>query len=123
MIQSEKAALFNDDITQAKILHETNPFKIKKLGSRVRNFNLEQWRKVDRKVVHAAVMAKFGQNECLKGILLNTGEALIAESSLDSYWGTGVHLHDRNALDERFWSDGPGVLSEIYSRVRHDLRK
>ena len=122
MIRSEKAALFNDDVTQAKIMLESNPFRIKKLGSKVRNFKQDAWRKVAKRVTYEAVWAKFSQNDYLKGVLLNTGDVTIAESSMDSYWGTGLHLRERNALDERYWLDGAGALSEIYSRVRHDLK-
>ena len=35
MIQGQKAAYFNDDATHRKIVRETNPYKIKKLGSKV----------------------------------------------------------------------------------------
>ena len=40
-IQSDKAAMFNDDQTHAKIMHELNPYKIKKYGSKVCNFQSE----------------------------------------------------------------------------------
>ena len=34
-IQSQKAMLFDDDVTHARIMKETNQYKIKKLGSKV----------------------------------------------------------------------------------------
>ena len=101
-IQSEKTSLFNDDITQAKIMAETNPYKIKKLDSRVRNFSSDKWHKHDKHIVFTAVREKFLQNPFLKAIVLNAGSAKIAESSIDTYWGTGIHLHDESALDECF---------------------
>ena len=42
--QSEKAAFFNDDATHFKIMREQNPFKIKRLGSNVKNFNEDKWK-------------------------------------------------------------------------------
>ena len=42
MIQSSIAGLFNDDVTQAKIMNEHNPYKIKKLGSRVKGYKEEK---------------------------------------------------------------------------------
>ena len=45
-IQSEKAKLFDDDISQAKIMGEVNPYKMKKLGAKVKKFNMDKWRRV-----------------------------------------------------------------------------
>ena len=120
-IQSEKAGLFNDDITQAKIMRELNPYKIKKLGSKVRNYSAEQWNKAKRQIAYSAVHAKFSQNESLKKILLNTGSVKIAESSMDKFWGTGLHLYDKNAMDQRFWVEGGGFMCELYSKLRNEL--
>ena len=44
-IQSQKASLFEDDAAQARIHAESNPYKIKKLGSRIKNFSQERWRR------------------------------------------------------------------------------
>ena len=44
-IQSKKAIMFNDDIANSKILQESNPYTIKKLGSKIRKFNSNQWNK------------------------------------------------------------------------------
>ena len=98
-IQSEKASLFNDDVTQARIMKETNPSIIKKLGSKVKNFKLQCWRAVCENVAYCVVHAKFTQNTTLLSILKNTGNTIIVEGSPDPYWGTSVHLHDKKALD------------------------
>ena len=121
MLQSQKAAYFNDDISHAKIMRESNPYKMKKLGSRICGFDLVKWRKVAKQVVYMAVKAKFGQNPMLKGVLINSGSATIAESSPDDYWGTGIHLHAKNAMDKRFWANQGGVMSKIYHKIRAEL--
>ena len=72
-------------------------------------------------MAHAAVRAKFLQNPTLRNVLVNTGSAKIAESSPDDYWGTGLHLYARNALDPRYWSNQGGVICEIYESVRSEL--
>ena len=120
-IQSEKAVMFGDDLTHHKIMAESNPYKIKKLGSRVRNFDAARWRKTSKKTAHKGVLAKFGQNLTLRENLVNTGDVKIVESSLDTFWGTGLHLHDRNALDCRYWSNQGGAMSEILHEVRQAL--
>ena len=61
-IQSEKASLFDDNKTMAKILNEENPYVIKKLGSKVCRFSIDQWRQISKRVAHTAVLAKFNQN-------------------------------------------------------------
>ena len=120
--QSEKAALFDDNITQSKVMKETNPYKIKKLGSHVRKFSEDKWRKVNKKIVHRAVAAKFEQNRTLRDLLLQSGNKKIIESSRDPYWGSGVHLHDRNALDSRMWVNKEGgAMKDILHRVRRSL--
>ena len=73
--------------------------------------------------MYAAVRAKFIQNQSLASILLSTGSAKIAESSTDSYWGTGLHLRDCNAMDQHFWvTSNGGMMSEIYDQLRAELR-
>ena len=122
-IQSEKAGMFDDDAAQHKIMQEKNPYKIKKLGTRIRNFSLDAWRKSDKLVAHRAVFAKFSQNMTLKNILLNSGDILIAESSGDPHWGTGIHLHDGKAMDKNQWKNkNGGVMCEILAKVCQELR-
>ena len=123
MIQSEKATLFDDNLTHHRIMKEHNPHRIKKLGSKVKGFNMETWRKRAKQIVHKAVLSKFSQNSNLKGILLSSGSTIIAESSTDPYWGTGLHLHDRSALNQRAWKNvNGGAMCEIISKVRSDLK-
>ena len=120
-IQSEKASLFDDDVTKSRIMKEVNPYKTKKYGSKVRNFVPECWRQVDKQVAFKAVCAKFQQNVTLRNLLIASGNAEIAESTPDEYWGTGVHIHNRNALDKRFWKNNGGVMCELLSKVHSEL--
>ena len=122
-LQSEKAKLFDDDVVAAKIMKEPNPYKIKKLGSKIKKFNVQKWKSVKKQVAYKAVLAKFGQNKTLHDILL-ANDHQIAESSENTFWGTGVHLHDRTALDKRAWktTDG-GVMCQLFARVCQELRQ
>ena len=122
MIQAEKAALFDDDIALSKILAESNPYKIKKIGSRIGNYDERKWNQKSKEAAYRAVYAKFSQNATLRSALLNNNKLLV-EGSREPVWGTGVHLHDKNALDPRFWTDGPGLMSDIYSKVKDELSK
>ena len=122
-LQSEKAGIFDDDVTRSKIMNEMNPFKMKKLGSKVKNFAVDRWRKHSKQIAYTAILAKFSQNHTLRNCLIETNNLLIAESSLDPYWGTGTHLFDRVALDSRHWKNEGGVMSDILARVCRDVQK
>ena len=123
-LQSQKAATFNDDTTHAKIMKEKNPYKMKKYGNRVKGFNEDRWKQVNKDCIHKAVHAKFTQNNVLLALLKDSGNTQICESSHDDCWGTAVHLHDWNALDRRHWKNPTsGLMSEILSRVRQEIRK
>ena len=122
-LQCMKAVIFDDDKNHAKIMKETNPFKMKKLGSKVKNFKQEKWNKMRKSVAYSAIFAKFAQNRLLKELLLSTGDSLIAESSTDPFWGTGLHLNHKNALDKQYWTtENGGAMCEMYTRLKKELQ-
>ena len=120
-IQAGKASEFNDTYTHAKVMSASNPYRIKKLGSKVRNYNKERWSEVSRNVAYKAIKAKFRQNPILKDLLLSTGTAKIAESTKDPVWGTGVLLHSVDSMDETKWKQN-GLMCELYQQIREELR-
>ena len=123
-IQSEKAKVFDDDTCHSRIMRESNPYKIKKLGGKVKHYSQQKWRSMCKEIAYKGVMCKFAQNKTLSSVLLNTSDATIAESSTDTYWGTGIHLHDKNALVRSHWKSGDGgVMCGILQRVRHELHQ
>ena len=68
------------------------------------------------------MQTRFSQNATLKNLLLNSGNLQIAESSGDAYWGTGLHLHDRNSLKKEHWENtSGGAMCEILGQVRREL--
>lgn len=120
MIQAEKAVMFNDKQSLEKVMKATSPFKMKELGSRIRNFDKNTWEANRRKIVTRAVHAKFKQNKSLGKLLQSTGSLLIVEASRDPVWGTGIHLKDDNVLNCSMWK-GNGIMSEILAQVRESL--
>ena len=50
------------------------------------------------------VEAKFSQNPDLCTILLDTGDIVLAEGSLDKVWGIGSRLDDQKATDRNAWT-------------------
>ena len=121
-LQAGKAALFDDDHSHYKIMNCKNPYKIKKLGSRIRNYEPERWKKTMRGLCYKAMKAKFQQNSTLRGLLLNTGHKKIVESTAEPVWGNGMRLFDKNAMDETFWKQD-GLMCELYMKLRSELKK
>ena len=71
----------------------------------------EDWERVKDAIMYEAVLAKFTAHEDIRGVLLATGDAAIAEhTSNDDYWGDGGDGHGKN------------MLGRILMRVRDELR-
>ena len=121
-LQCMKVVLFDDDKTHAKIMRESNPYKIMKLGSKIKGFNTKKWDSVKKSIAYSAIFTKFSQNLPLRNLLLSTGESIIAERSIDPFWGTGLHLHHKNALDKCYWTTEGGAMCEIYAKLKHELQ-
>ena len=54
-IQSQKVTLFDDDVSHSRIMKESNPFKMKKIGSKIRNYAEPKWIQHRQQVALAAV--------------------------------------------------------------------
>ena len=68
-------------------------------------------------------MAKFSQNADLKQLLLNTGDAILAECAVkDLIWGIGLSMKDPNRFDMNKWR-GENLLGKVLMKVREILRK
>ena len=85
-----KAMRFHDHTTAQLILASPSPKEHKRLGKPTTNFTAESWDEVKSAVVLAGSLAKFRQNEKLRGKLMGTGERVLVEAaSRDRVWGIG----------------------------------
>ena len=119
----QKALLFKDLTTAAKIMSTTSPKLQKQLGREVINYNEAIWdnRKID--IVFIGNLAKFSQNELLKTELLNTGNRQFVEASpFDTIWGIGMGLDNPLINDPTKWK-GLNLLGQVLNFVRDTLRK
>jgi len=106
-MMAEKARLFGDEGTRAKILATADPGKVKALGRKVRDFDDARWREHRYGIVLEASLAKFGQNAELGAWLARTGEKILVEASpRDAIWGIGLAASDPRAMDPGAW---PGL--------------
>ena len=122
-MMAEKARLFGDQETLAKIMATTNPREHKELGRQVKGFDKAKWDAVARDVVYKGCLAKFSQNPALKKALLATeGTSMVEASPVDRIWGIGLAEDDPRALDRSTWL-GLNWLGEVLDRVREELKK
>ena len=110
--------MFEDVQTTDRIL--TSVKEAKQLGRKVRNFEIPKWWKEGLAACIPVIKQKYSQNPSVRNSLLSTGTKIIAESTKDTLWGTGVVLSDRNALDESTWSSR-GWMNVLLTCIWHEL--
>ena len=120
-IQAKKAEIFDDDNAHANIMKTTNPYEMKRIGNRVRNFVFQLWQKEAEAVATSGCMAKFSQNLELCKMLLDSGNKTLAEASTDSTWGTGEPLYSPGVLQKSTWTGG-NLLGKVLMAVREELK-
>jgi ribA/ribD-fused uncharacterized protein len=120
-MMAEKARLFGDRETEAKIMASNNPREQKGFGRKVKPFDAARWEEVREEIVFKANLAKFSQREALKEMLFATGDKIIAEASpQDAIWGIGMAEDHPNIADTTVW--GQNLLGKALMRVRETLR-
>ena len=89
--QYQQAVLFKDEARAAIILGCDDPYRVKRTGRRVTNFDEDVWREKWAEIVMKGTRLKFEQNPSLLGALSDTGTRTIVEASnTDSIWGGGT---------------------------------
>lgn len=109
-MMAEKARLFDDKNTLAKILKAPSADAAKKLGRQVQGFDGKRWDARGFDAVVEGNVAKFSQHAGLKGFLLGTqGRVLVEASPVDNVWGIEMSSNDPRAMNPRQWM-GPNLL-------------
>jgi ribA/ribD-fused uncharacterized protein len=121
-MMAEKARLFGDAETLAKIIACQSPAEAKKLGREVQNFEVETWKEKCFDIVVQGNICKFSQNKDLKEFLLNTKERVIVEASpRDPIWGIGLGINNPNTENPENWR-GTNLLGFALMEVRDSLK-
>lgn len=117
----QKAVLFGDIETAAKILESPHPKTAKSLGRRVRNFNNETWRMFRQGIVISGNYLKFNMHTSMKEVLLSTKGTLLVEANpYDSIWGVGLSIDDPEIENRSQWR-GENLLGWSLTQVREIL--
>ena len=117
----KKAVCFQDYDTADRILETEDVSQIKKLGRKVSNYDENSWNGVRQIVVYRGLLEKFGQNDELKKLLLETGDSVLAECAVkDRIWGIGLSMTDPDRLDRVCWK-GQNLLGYALMMVRETL--
>lgn len=122
-MMAEKARLFKDSPSLQLILKASTPHIAKKLGRKVKGFELETWQAHCYKIVKEGNYHKFSQHPALKHYLLSTGEQVLVEASpYDQIWGIGLTKEAPQARDPREWL-GTNLLGFALMEVRDELKE
>ncbi len=117
----KKAVCFQDYDTADRILEMEDVSQIKKLGRKVSNYDENSWNGVRQIAVYRGLLEKFGQNDELKKLLLETGDSVLAECAVkDRIWGIGLSMTDPDRMDRACWK-GQNLLGYALMMVREDL--
>jgi hypothetical protein len=104
---AKRAAFLGDDNIHHKVMRQVNPREMLRHGRKARNINHVEDADLEKEeiaIMKRGVKEKFSQNLPLKDFLLATQKNRIGESSkTNHYWGTGLHLHHKDAMDTNRW--------------------
>ena len=118
----QKALLYDSAEVAAEILSLDDPKLIKQRAKRLANFDEASWHDRAGDILKIALMAKFTQNDHLKGELLSTGTTILGEASThDLLFGIGLSLQNPNAMDTARWR-GDNMQGKTLMYVREEIK-
>ena len=119
-IQCQKALAFGDSYTANLILQSESALDCKQLSYKIKGIDNVKWHNEGYELCFDGVREKFAQNPPLLSLLKTTSPKILAESTLDHLWGTGVALRDTSALNMDKWIS-TGWLSRMLITIHDEL--
>uniref|UniRef100_I5AQH1 NADAR domain-containing protein n=1 Tax=Eubacterium cellulosolvens (strain ATCC 43171 / JCM 9499 / 6) TaxID=633697 RepID=I5AQH1_EUBC6 len=118
-----KAILFADEENAAEIMDTDDVASIKALGRQVAGYDDHVWNGLRQLIIYEGLQAKFSQNVELKGALLATGDAVLAECAVkDRIWGIGLSMSDPDRYQREKWK-GQNLLGYALMMTRQRLNE
>lgn len=117
-----KAKLFKDEVTAAKIMNAVKPMDCKRFGRQVKGFDETLWKQNNKQIVMEGNRLKFTQNPHLLTELMQTeGTTLVEASPFDTVYGIGLAANKPEAKNRSTWR-GQNVLGEVLTKLREELK-
>ena len=120
-IQSKKAELFNDWLSQREIMASSDPRQMKQLGKRIRGYNDAEWKQRSNDVIMDCVRCKVYSYRTIQDYLLATGDKCIGEGTPDRHFGVGIHIGDDRILDVEEWT-GNNIMGKTLMEIRSEMK-
>ena len=119
-----KVNYFNRPELMDKIEAAPTPLEAKRMTNKIEILPRDKadWEKQALNDMYEICLRKVWQNEDVKRNLLATGDRLIVEASLDTFWGVGVKLTDFQVLNTAKHT-GRNALGEIWMSLRDLVRQ
>ena len=118
---SEKALLFKDDESAARIMASVDPKEHKWLGKTVKGLKKDVWESNRDRIMKIALEAKFEQSDICTAFLKGTKKTRLVEANPnDRYWAVGLGLRDKDIWHHNKWK-GQNKLGEMLMEVRETL--
>ena len=102
-------------------MNNTNAYEMKNIGSRVKNYDVKKWTTVSAKAAYTADLAKFSENDNLKGTLMSTEDLILGEATRDRFWGIRLPLWEKTVKLYNTWI-GENLSGKTLMKVRANLR-
>ena len=115
-IQYQKALAFGDSYVANKILNTDTAIECKRLSYQINGVDTERWKNEGYDICYEGIKQKFLQNDVLLAQLKSTTPKILAEATPNKLWGTGISLHDKNALKMNNWTS-LGWLSKMLINI------
>ena len=117
--QYAKAIEFNDINSSEAILCARTPSTAKLIGSKVKNFNTNEWNKVKENIMTHLLKIKFAPGTDMANKLLATAGKSLAEAGQSPTYSIGMSLNNKDLFKYDKW--GKNVLGNLLMKVREEL--
>lgn len=118
----QKALTFNDEEAAKRIIAVNDPAVVRDFGRKVRNYDDEIWKGKRQLILNDAIQMKFSQNADLQGMLVNTGDALLAECNPhEATYGIGVSIFTKGIDNKENW-DGANLTGHTLMNYRDKVK-